>query len=142
MISMLKIVSAAALLLFLGVAFMGASLPQSSEVESIHNIRIFSVPGSTNTVATGVDNDGAIIGTFDDANGLHAFIRTRTGHFITFDAPSATLTLGFDINNAGTAVGSFINDSGSTDQIGYIRSKAGSFLTFTVPGNDGDLSLI
>src|SRR5262249_23721868 len=135
---MLKLIRAVTFLLFLEALLMGVAFPQSSQSNSNYHFKVFGVPGASNTVAAGIDDHGNIIGTFDDASGLHAFLRDRHGNFVTFDAPSATLTLGFDINLAGFAVGSFIDNSGSTEQIGYIRNRAGSFTTFTVPGNDGD----
>src|SRR5262249_40969553 len=52
--------------------------------------------------------------------------------------PSSTATLGFDVNAEGMAVGGFLDNTGSTEQIGFIRNRAGAFTTFTVPGNDGD----
>jgi uncharacterized membrane protein len=71
-----------------------------------------SVPNSTQTVASGINDNGDIVGTFSDAGGVHGFVYSG-GAYTTIDAPAAlgatpgsTTLVG--INNSGQIAGYFI----------------------------------
>jgi probable HAF family extracellular repeat protein len=66
------------------------------------------VPGAGNSLATGVNNSGDVVGWYigTDSN-QHGFILSK-GVFTTFDAPGAEgLTAAADINDEGIIVGEF-----------------------------------
>jgi hypothetical protein len=71
----------------------------------------FEVPGSTNTMFLGLNNNGLVVGTYVDANGLsHGLLyNTVTGAYQTVDDPLASPNPAFDIT--GTTING-INDAG------------------------------
>jgi hypothetical protein len=87
-----------------------------------------------------INNAGAITGYYLDAkNVFHGFVRSRDGKFTTFEAPGADTNAG-DFN--GTLPNA-INDAGAITGVyydaqnlghGFLRSPAGKFTTFDVPG--------
>jgi probable HAF family extracellular repeat protein len=73
--------------------------------------RIIDVPGSTYTVAQGINNAGQIVGWFADDNtgpggGAHGFLLDG-GQFTVIDMPGAEGTYAYGINDAGQIVGDF-----------------------------------
>lgn len=96
------------------------------------NIDTFAAPGSTATLATGINNLEEIVGTFVSAIGsaLHGFIFNGTT-FATIDVPGALHTLAWGINDRGQIVGWF-TDSDSREH-GFVF-EGGVFTTFDVPG--------
>ena len=70
-------------------------------------------PSSGFTLAFGINNDGKIVGTYYDANGLgHGFLRNEQGGFTIIDHPDAQTINGFGteargINSAGLIVGDY-----------------------------------
>jgi probable HAF family extracellular repeat protein len=73
------------------------------------------VPGAFDTFAQGINNDGDVVGYFDDSLGhRHGFIESG-GVYTTFDEPSANAgtTKAFGINDAGDIVGTYqVTDRG------------------------------
>ncbi|HYM91868.1 MAG TPA: hypothetical protein VEW91_09580 [bacterium] len=61
-------------------------------------------PGATRTWASGINDAGQIVGSFNN----HGYLRTSWGAFTTFDVPGATDTGAEGINNAGQIVGTFV----------------------------------
>jgi probable HAF family extracellular repeat protein len=48
------------------------------------------VPAAKSTTASGINNDGKIVGTYYDSTGLgHGFLRSEDGRFTTIDHPLA-----------------------------------------------------
>jgi hypothetical protein len=111
----------------------------------------FDAPGAATTVAPQcgsgcgtqplANNDsGTVIGYYtDDLVVPHGFIRTRDGHFTSFDAPGAGLGAGLDqgtvpisINDRGVIAGQY-EDSNNVFH-GFIRYPDGSFVSFEAPG--------
>ena len=86
------------------------------------------------------NDEGAIVGTYTDAQVVpHGFLRTPSGHFVSFDAPGAGLGANLDegtvavaINDFGVIAGQF-EDANITFH-GFIRYPDGSFVTFNAPG--------
>jgi YVTN family beta-propeller protein len=93
----------------------------------------FDPPGSTDTVAIGVNNREQIVGRFQDGAGVvHGYLRQADGSFVTIDPPGSALTVAFDINDAGTVVGIYQASGGAFH--GFSRSAAGSYTTEDFPG--------
>jgi len=70
------------------------------------------IPGASFTSATGIDNAGRIVGSFDDGqNRRHGFIRSGASSSI-IDVPGADSTVIAGINNVGQIVGSFHDITG------------------------------
>jgi probable HAF family extracellular repeat protein len=64
------------------------------------------VPGSTFTVATGINNSGVIVGFYGTASGTHGF-RLVNAHFTAINVPGAISTQVNGINGHGDVVGQF-----------------------------------
>ena len=90
--------------------------------------------GNRYTLASGINNAGAIVGSYTDAVGFHGFLRSPAGVFTTIDDPfgnpgTTTVT---GINNLGIIIGTFSDSSG---QHSFIRSADGStYMTIDYPG--------
>ena len=87
-------------------------------------------PSATETVATGIDSLGRIVGHYTDARGTHGFLLTGNT-FSTIDAPGAKWTAAYGINGAGQIVGAFGPD-GQSGRHGFLQT-GGSFVTLDVP---------
>lgn len=92
------------------------------------------VPGAVDTFAQGINNDGDVVGYYEDASGVHGFIETG-GVFTTLDVPGANIgaslgTFAEGINDEGEVVGYFDDSLGQTH--GFIES-GGLYTTFDAP---------
>ena len=87
---------------------------------------------ATDTYAYGINDAGQIVGEFQDARGIHGFLRTSSGTFTTIDVPGATLTNADGINATGRIVGLF--KGAGPGQHAFIRTSGGTFTTIDVPG--------
>lgn len=94
---------------------------------------IFDVPGAINsgTQAGGINDNGDIVGFFEDAVGTHGFLRETGGAFTILDVPGAVSTLAFGIDDLGRIVGSFDDALGKH---GFLRDGVGTYTTINVPG--------
>jgi probable HAF family extracellular repeat protein len=91
------------------------------------------VPGASDTVVLGVNDQGTVVGTYEIANGPdHGFV-LQNGIFTTFDVPGATATHVRDINNNGVFVGWF--EDGSTRFHSFINDH-GQITIIDRPGSD------
>jgi probable HAF family extracellular repeat protein len=89
-------------------------------------------PGATDTVASGINNAGKIVGQFTDQSGtIHGFVLDADG-FTQIDAPGATRTALAGINDAGQMVGGFL-DSGMTFH-GLLIDVDGGLTPIDYPG--------
>jgi probable HAF family extracellular repeat protein len=69
----------------------------------------FDVPGATSTVANEINNNGQIVGDYNDASGAkHGFL-LEDGAFTTLDAPDSAQTAAAGINERGQIVGIYID---------------------------------
>ena len=86
------------------------------------------VPGATaNWGAYGINDSGSIVGTYDDATGMHGFLYVG-GSFTAIDVPSNGTTVARGINNSGSIVGTYGLEHG-------FLYAGGSFTTIDAPGN-------
>ena len=93
----------------------------------------FDVPESTGTIATSINDVGAIAGSYIAANGLSfGFVRDRLGKFTSFDIPGLQSNIQVtSINNEGAITGlGFVIAARS---LAFVRSPDGT-ITFTNPG--------
>ena len=93
----------------------------------------FDPPGSTDTVARGLNNRGQNVGSYVDAGGVtHGYLRQPDGTFVTIDAPNSTFTVASRINDLGVIVGAWVDAGGAFH--GFVRSPAGAYTTLDFPG--------
>jgi hypothetical protein len=84
--------------------------------------KAITVPGAVAAAATGINNAGDVTGFFTDAQGNNAgFLRTHTGHLITFQFPGGSDTQPFGINASDQIVGSYLDGGGVMH--GFLLSK-------------------
>jgi hypothetical protein len=109
----------------------------------------FNPPGAANqsggTIVLGLNLEGATAGYYRDASSeAHGFVRSPDGEFTTFEAPGACTTGlnngchatgAWDINIVGTVVGAYEDTSGNFVAHTFIRSRDGTFTTFSFPGS-------
>lgn len=91
------------------------------------------VPGASNTYVLGVNERGDMVGVYTSASGSHAFLLTKNGKLVSFDAPVAgtIYTEANDINASGQIVGDYVLSDGS--QHSFVLSGS-SFTTIDYPG--------
>ena len=63
-------------------------------------------PGAEQTHATGINNNGNIVGWYQDGSGTHGFLDVN-GSFTTLDVPGSFSTYALGINNQGLIVGGY-----------------------------------
>jgi len=70
------------------------------------------VPGATDTVASSINSNGEVVGTYQDAlTNSHGFIYSAGG-FTTLDVPSATSTYISRNNANGQLIGTYLDSLG------------------------------
>ena len=84
-----------------------------------------SVPGSTNTTLSGINDIGSMVGAMVDATGGHAVFFQPSGMSTVYDYPGATCMSFSGINNKGLICGSYSDTNGSHAFIGRVRPAAG-----------------
>lgn len=87
-------------------------------------------PGSTRTVASGINDSGVIVGTYGDSRNFSHGFMLKNGQYSTIDFPGATNTVVNRIDNEGDIVGSY--DINGGDVHGFTLDK-GRFLTHDDP---------
>lgn len=90
------------------VLFAGASV----SVADMFQITKFDVPEATRTIAIDINDSGQIVGVFEDAFGLHGFLKDGDT-FEQIDFPGAEATFVKGINNLGHMVGSYESETGT-----------------------------
>lgn len=96
---------------------------------------IFDVPNALSLTVTGMNNAGAIVGSFVDSQtgNTRGFVRGSDGSITVFDAVANTSeTVPAGINDAGDIAGSFFDPSTSGDS-SFLRHADGEITTFGVP---------
>jgi uncharacterized membrane protein len=71
------------------------------------------VPGAIYTLASGINNQGTVVGSYLDASGNHGYIWSK-GKFVTVDAaiPGAVGTGWYYVNEHGDLAGTYGDASG------------------------------
>jgi probable HAF family extracellular repeat protein len=68
------------------------------------------------TYATGINSAGQVVGTYQDADGVHGFLLSE-GDYATIDPPGSTYTEAHGINSAGQIVGTYRDAAGTMDSL-------------------------
>ena len=119
---------------------VGAGLDANSEIQSFvyekGSYTGISFPGALagSTFVSGVNNQGQVIGTYNDSDGTktHGFIYDKGGYTGLPDVAGAQLTLPQSINNAGLIVG-WSYDSTFESPPGFVLDK-GVYTVLNGPG--------
>jgi uncharacterized membrane protein len=111
-------------------------------LSNLGGIATFDIPDAAyGTFAEGINQDGTIVGSYEDADFvIHAFMRDNLGHITMIDPPGASNTSlfgesgaqDFGINADGVIAGDYFDASGAVR--GFVRDKRGNFTTFDAPG--------
>jgi probable HAF family extracellular repeat protein len=104
----------------------------ASFLDAGSGLTAFGYPGALQTIATGINDSGQIVGYYYDGTALNGFVDTA-GVFATFAYPGVLVTWATGINNSGQIVGAFNNGS---EWQGYLYS-AGVFTTLDDPNATG-----
>jgi hypothetical protein len=96
----------------------------------------FEVAGAvTQTFPVGINDRGQIVGYYDDASGLHGFLRQKDGRFSRIDFPGARATEALKINNRGQIVGVYSETGASGLRTGVVSCS-------TAAGSPGSTSRV
>jgi probable HAF family extracellular repeat protein len=90
-------------------------------------------PGTFGTFLYRMNDSGAIVGGYFDANNVEHGLLYAGGHFTTIDAPGGVQTELEDINSSGVIVGEFGDAAGISHGFTY---SAGQFTQFDLSGPD------
>ncbi len=94
------------------------------------NFTILDFPGASDTTALGINNEGEIVGRYNDALGRHGYLRSEDG-FTTIDVPGVVFTVASGLNDHGTIVGNYI----SADGVRHVfQLRHDHFVTIDPPG--------
>jgi uncharacterized membrane protein len=110
----------------------GPASPQTTDADEALVFSPLHVPGSTATVARGINALGQIVGSYMDERGTHGFL-LRNGVFSTIDVPGGNSTIASGINNAGQIVGAY-GDGADSGNHGFLLRDA-ALTTLDVPGS-------
>jgi uncharacterized membrane protein len=105
-------------------------------------VATLDVPGARGTVASKINDDGAIVGFYTDGSGTavaqaeHGFLYDG-GRFRRIDVRGAAETRPFGINDGGQIVGEHVDAAGISH--GYVRGLDGAVTSFDVPGAEATL---
>lgn len=130
--------------LLAGCAHQGprAAAPLPSPLASMaRTARAFSfttiqVPGARRTSASGINDDGDMVGSYEDSTGVsHGYV-LRRGIFTTIDFPGATFTEARGIGGGGEIVGTYRKRGEPPLNFhGYLLTPAGEFVPVDSPGH-------
>ncbi len=70
------------------------------------------IPGAVSTTATGINNNGDIVGFATDASKTTSSWLLHAGHLTTYQFPGGSGTQAFGINTKDQIVGSYLDGSG------------------------------
>ncbi len=93
-------------------------------------------PAAGTTIVFGLNNPGAVVGIYNQANTFvqTGFLRDGSGNFSDIAPNGATLTEANSINDAGTIAGSWVDSAKPAHTHGFVRSASGVYTTFDVTG--------
>jgi hypothetical protein len=91
-----------------------------------------NVPKALGTEATGINDNGDVVGLYFDSTGLqHGFLKKSGGKYQTIDVKNASSTAAWGINNSGVITVQATNSNGLLDGYTYDGTK---FKKVNVPG--------
>jgi probable HAF family extracellular repeat protein len=93
-------------------------------------------PGSTSTIADGINDLGQIVGSYYDSSGEHGFIYSG-GAYTIIDAPGGTSTTVDGINDLGQIIG-YYEDLAAFATVGFVADPTP---TVSVSINSADVNL-
>jgi probable HAF family extracellular repeat protein len=103
------------------------------------------VPGASATQASGINDSGQIVGSYDAATATHGFLYSG-GSFTTIDAPGASFTRLFSINDSGQIIGisngvffSFLYSDGSFTRIDDVPGASPGSTRASAINNSGQI---
>ena len=107
----------------------GTALPACGQI-----ITSFAASGTEPTAALGINDAGAVVGRFSNAENSwsHGFLRAADGTVTHFVVAGAVYTFPEQINTRGEIAG-FYQDSSVTDH-GFLRRPGGAITSFDAPG--------
>jgi probable HAF family extracellular repeat protein len=76
-------------------------------------------PGGTGTEATGINDNGDVVGLYFDANGAQHGFLLKGGSYTSIDVPSESSTAAWGINNTGKITVYAVNSNGGFDSFLY-----------------------
>jgi probable HAF family extracellular repeat protein len=77
------------------------------------SITTINFPGTTYTLALGINDTGQIVGYYSDGSREHGFLRNAAGAYMTFDYPGSSSTSVSGINDLGQIVGAYSDGTGA-----------------------------
>ncbi len=95
-----------------------------------YTVSTLDVPGSTLTVACGIDKLGRVVGYYADGSGTHGFLFAN-GSFSPITFPGAAWTAAYGVNASGQIVGAY-GPSEAEGRHGFLLN-AGTFSSLDVP---------
>jgi uncharacterized membrane protein len=127
---MLRQVTAAGCVLACLLGF--ASGQSAARAALTYSVSTIVVPGSTLTVATGIDKTGRVVGYYVEGDRTRGFL-FETGRFSTVAFPGANWTAAYGVNGSGQIVGAY-GASATEGRHGFLLS-VGRFSLIDVPGS-------
>lgn len=121
----MKVISTRLLKFGLLCALLGACMAATAQCK----YTTLSIPGATTSTAEGINDQGAIVGTFTTSTTEQRGFLLFQGKFTHFNFPGAQMTEADDINNNGQIVGDYANGTG---QHGFIVHN-GIFTSISAP---------
>jgi uncharacterized membrane protein len=98
----------------------------------------FDYPRAASTRASGINTDGAVVGSYVDSAGKQHGFLLSSGSFTAIDYPGAVGTAALGINSQGDIVGQYTADaSGDTAAIHGFLLHGGNFTALNYPGRLG-----
>ncbi|HLJ96691.1 MAG TPA: PEP-CTERM sorting domain-containing protein [Gemmataceae bacterium] len=116
---------------FGGILVLALFSAQTGQACADYIFTTIDVPGSAQTVATGINDAGQIVGYYNN----HGFLLSN-GVYTTLDAPGSVGTQAMGINNAGQVVGCYTGVGDAAVTHGFILS-GGSYSPLDVPRSFG-----
>ena len=111
----------------LAVAWLVAPVPVFAQ-----NYQTIDPPGTTYTIAQGINANGQIVGFYEDSNHTeHGFLDSK-GIYTTIDPPDSVETIADNINSQGQIIGYYFVGAGP--QQGFVYSH-GTYTTIAPPGS-------
>ena len=118
----------------MGLALLFAVYIVSSGRADQPGFTTIDFPGAFDTIASGINPAGDIVGWYSNGRGEHGFLLSK-GAFTAIDVPGATFgTEAAGINPEGDIVGTYYTPTDGFCPHGFLLSK-GAFTTIDFPGS-------